>query len=152
MIHKEKHHHTDTEIAKIASLFFMVRGVVRTSLAQGKKLNPSAWLHIETLIFIRDHEGPLMREVAEHLSITAPSATSLITALAKNGLVRKQQDKNDARASRLFLTKKGEKMLAVAQARGHAALGEVFSSLSASELASLSKLLGKVLADKTCGS
>lgn len=140
--------HTPEDIARIASLFFGVKGLVRTRLAEGKKLNPSAWLHVETLIYIRDHEGPSMRSVAEYLSITAPSATSLISMLIKNGLVCRKSDTRDARASRIYLTKKGEKFLVTAQAHGRKVLAEVFAALSPKELATLSKLLEKVLRTK----
>ena len=145
---KNTHTHSNTDIVCVASLFFAVRGLVRTKLAQGKKLNPYAWLHIETMIYIRDNEGPAMRSIAEHLSITAPSATSLISVLVKNGLVRREQDTRDARASRIYLTKKGEKLLAATQAQGHKVLAGVFDPLSKSELATLSRLLGKVLPSK----
>ncbi|MFI5260438.1 MAG: MarR family winged helix-turn-helix transcriptional regulator [Candidatus Paceibacteria bacterium] len=140
--------HSNTDIVCVASLFFAVRGLVRTKLAQGKKLNPYAWLHIETMIYIRDHEGPAMRAIADHLSITAPSATSLVSVLVKNGLVRREQDTRDARASRIYLTKKGEKLLTATQAQGHKVLAEVFSPLSVTELATLNRLLGKVLSGK----
>lgn len=145
---KKIQHHSNKDIACVASLFFTVRGLVRTKLAQGKKLNPSAWLHIETMIYIRDHQGPSMRAVAEHLSITAPSATSLVSALVKGGLARREQDSRDARASRIYLTKKGEKLLIETQARGHKVLADVFAPLSASELSTLSRLLGRVLSCK----
>src|SRR6185369_1390541 len=137
--------HTSKDIARVASLFFGVKGLVRTQLAQGKKLNPYAWLHIETMIYIRDNEGPSMRSVAEHLSITAPSATSLVSALIKKGLVRRARDSRDARASRIYLTKKGEKLLVATQTEGRKVLAKVFAPLSPRELATLSRFLERVL-------
>lgn len=132
-------------MALTASLFFSVRGLVRTKLAQGKKLNPSAWLHVETMIYIRDNDGPSMRAIAEHLSITAPSATSLVSVLIKNSIVTRKRDTRDARASRIYLTKKGEKLLVTVQAHGQEILTDVFGPLSRKELATLNKLLEKVL-------
>ncbi len=137
--------HASQDIASTASLFFSVRGLVRTRLAEGKKLNPSAWLHVETMIYIRDNDGPSMRAVAEHLSITAPSATSLISALVKSNLVRRKRDARDARVSRIHLTKKGEKLLVTVQTHGRKVLADVFVPLSPKELMLLNKLLEKVL-------
>jgi DNA-binding MarR family transcriptional regulator len=133
------------DIASTASLFFAVRGLVRTRLAEGKKLNPSAWLHVETMIYIRDNDGPSMRAIAEHLSITAPSATSLIAVLIKSGLARRDRDARDARASRIYLTKKGEKLLVATQTHGRKVLASVFAPLSPGELVTLNTLLEKVL-------
>jgi DNA-binding MarR family transcriptional regulator len=149
---KKIHTHSNTDIVCVASLFFSVRGLVRTKLAQGKKLNPYAWLHIETMIYIRDNQGPSMRAIAEHLSITAPSATSLVSVLVKNGLVRREQDTRDARAARIYLTKKGEKLLATTQEEGHKVLAEVFAPLSPRELTTLGRLLERVLSSKSVSS
>lgn len=149
---KDTHPHSGKNIADTASLFFAVRGLVRTRLAQGKKLNPSAWLHIETMIYIRDNKGPSMSAIAEHLSITAPSATSLVSVLVKSGLARRERDTRDARASRISLTKRGEKLLKKTQEQGHAVLAEVFAPLSRAELTKLNALLTRVLSHKEfCG-
>lgn len=143
-----KQKHSSRDVAHTASLFYSVRGLVRSELAKGKKLDPYAWLHIETMIYIRDHKGPSMRSIAEHLSITAPSATSLVSVLIKNGITRRERDARDARASRIYLTKKGEKLLVAVQAHGRKILVNVFAPLSSSELATLNRLLAQVLRQK----
>lgn len=126
--------HTDQCIAEAVALFFGVRRVIRTKLAQGKKQDPSTWLRVETMKFIADQDAPKMKELATHLSITAPSATALVSGLVKSGLVKVITDPQDRRASRLTLTKKGERELHEALMRGMALLGEVFGVLSPKEL------------------
>ena len=100
------------------------------------------------MIYIRDHEGPSMRAIAEHLSITAPSATSLVSVLIKSGLAKRTRDLRDARASRMYLTKKGEKFLVATQIKGRTVLAEVFAPLTPRELVVLNRLLEKVLRAK----
>jgi len=136
--------HSSRDIAHAASLFFRVRGLVRQKLAQGRKLDPFAWLHIETLIYIRDHKGPSMHAVADYLSITAPSATSLVAALRRAGLVACHADPRDKRAARLALTVKGKKVLERSVARGTRILGEIFAPLSVAELAGLMRALSNI--------
>lgn len=143
--HVSKQIHSPEDVARVASLFFAVRGLVRTKLAQGKKLDPYAWLRIETMIHIRDNSGLSMRAIAEHLSITAPSATSLVSSLIKGSLVRRERNKKDARASCIHLTKKGEKLLAMTQTKGRKVLGDVFAPLSPKELTTLNHFLERVL-------
>lgn len=139
-----KTRHQPEKVARAATLFFMVRGTVRQCLAQGKRLDPSAWLHIETMVFIAGRDGPSMREIAEYLSITAPSATSLIGNLANEGLVRRSADVRDRRAHRITLTPKGKRRLAAALKRGKAVFDRLFSSLSPAELDAFIRALERI--------
>lgn len=141
---KKRWRHSNARIVRAASLFFAVRGLMRTRLARGKRLNPSAWLRIETLKFVADARRPSMREVAEHFSITAPSATSLARGLLADGLVARVADSKDRRVQRLTLTGKGKRMLARIIARGTILVGELFAPLSASELAAFTKALERI--------
>lgn len=127
--------HSSKEVAYAASLFFAVRRIMRTRLAKGKKLDPSTWLRIETMKFIADHDGPKMKDVADYLSITAPSATSLVGGLIKSGFVMCSTDGRDRRTSRLALTKRGKAELKSAIAHGIRRLGGLFAALSKTELA-----------------
>ena len=123
------------------SLFFSVRRIVRTKLAAGKKYDPSAWLRVETLKFIADSGEPKMKDVADYLSITAPSATSLIGGLMRSGLVASATDKRDRRTLRLTLTVKGRRELKRSLARGMEILGGLFATLSEKELAAFTDAL-----------
>lgn len=126
------------------SLFFAVRRIVRTKLAQGKKYDPSAWLRVETLKFIADSGEPKMKDVADYLSITAPSATALIGGLMKSGLVASATDKRDRRTSRLTLTAKGKRELKKSVARGTEILGGLFAALSETELTAFTGALERL--------
>lgn len=133
--------HAARDIAQAISLFFAVRGIMRTKFAQGKKLDPSTWLRIETMKFIMDHDAPKMKDVADYLSITAPSATSLVGGLVKSGFVAYAADTSDRRTSRLVLTAKGKAELKSAMTRGTKHLRSLFAVLSDKELAAFSAAL-----------
>ncbi len=132
---RKKCPHAPADVAQAISLFFSVRGIVRTKLAQGRKFNPSTWLRVETMKFIADRDEPKMKDVADYLSITAPSATSLVGGLIRSGFVASTTDRHDRRTSRLVLTAKGKIELKKSVARGTKILNELFSSLSERELA-----------------
>lgn len=123
------------------SLFFAVRRIMRTTLAKRAKVDPATWPRIETLKFIADHEAPQMKEVAEYLSITAPSATTLVNGLVRRGLVTHVKDVHDGRSTRLTLTPKGKKELAQVITRSTRLLGQFFETLSAQELRTFTTLL-----------
>lgn len=141
---KSTHQHPSEAVTRAASLFFAVRGIVRTRLAHGKKLDPSAWLYVETMKFIGDRDRPSMRMLAEHLSITAPSATSLVTRLTRAGLVTRTKNPRDRRASELVLTRKGQARLKRTVERGIGILGEVFSVLTPEEFAAFTAALERI--------
>jgi DNA-binding MarR family transcriptional regulator len=136
--------HASDEVARAISLFFAVRGIIRTTLATGKKLDPSTWLRVETMKFIADHDLPKIKEVADYLSITAPSATSLVRGLVKSGFVTIAIDTKDRRTSRLMLTRAGKTELKKAIMRGTKLLGGLFAVLSAAELSAFSNALEEI--------
>ena len=136
--------HASRDIARAISLFFAVRGIMRTRLAQGKRLDPSTWLRIETMKFILDHDAPKIKDVADYLSITAPSATSLVGGLVKSGFVAYAADTSDRRTSRLALTSAGKAELKSAIARGTKHLRGLFAALSDKELAAFSAALERI--------
>ena len=139
-----KQAHSSEDVARTVSLFFAVRRIMRTELSRGKELDPSTWLHIETMKFIADHDEPKMKDLAEHLSITAPSTTSLVRGLTKSGFVAYAVDRRDRRASRLMLTKKGKAELKKSIARGTRILGRLFSTLSKTELSDFTQMLEQI--------
>ena len=136
--------HNSQEVARVTSLFFAVRRIMRTTLAKDKKLDPSTWLRIETMKFIGEHDESKMKDIADYLSITAPSATSLMSGLVRSGFVMGRTDQHDRRASRLILTAKGKAELKKAIAHGLRVLSPLFSVLSKAELAALTKALERI--------
>lgn len=139
-----KQTHSPEDIACAVSRFFAVRRIIRTELAKGKELDPSSWLHIETMKFIADHDEPKMKDLADYLSITAPSATALVGGLVKSGFVAYSVDEHDRRTSRLMLTTEGKAELKKAISRGIKILGGLFATLSEKELADFMKILEKI--------
>lgn len=140
----KKRVHSSRDVATTVSLFFAVRRIMRTTLAKRAGVDPATWPRIETLQFIADHTAPQMKEVAEHLSITAPSATTLVNSLVKRGLVAHRVDASDRRSTRLILTKKGKAELKYVVTRGTRLLGGLFDTLSPKELILFTKLLTRL--------
>ncbi|MGH7175552.1 MAG: MarR family winged helix-turn-helix transcriptional regulator [Minisyncoccia bacterium] len=139
-----KNVHEPSSVARAATLLFRVRGQMRSRLAQGKRLDPYQWLRIETLVYIRDHEGCSMKDIATHLSITAPSATSVVDGLMRLRLLERRADPADKRVMRLYLSRAGRAKLKRAVARGTRLLGGLFATLSPTELTKFTRLLGRI--------
>lgn len=82
------------------------------------------------------YRGPIsVTELAKAESVTAPTMTRLVQALARSGLVNKSADANDNRLVLLRATDAGRRTLDIARARRLAALEDLLSRLDPDEMA-----------------
>ena len=69
-------------------------------------------LQLFTLYFINSSKTPIhMKDIADHLSVEMPTATSLLDKVVKMGLVKRVSDKKDRRVVEVAITPKGKKVL-----------------------------------------
>ena len=97
------------KLEQIISLIFMMRQMSHENMLAEKDKNFS-FLQFITLRYIKEKK-PLMKELADFLAITPPSATSLINTMAEAELVSRLAEANDRRIVRIAITKKGESSL-----------------------------------------
>ena len=76
-------------------------------------------------------------ELAEAERVRSPTMTGIVNGLERDGLVRREGDRNDGRRSRVVATAKGRRLLERARARRIAALAELFRGRSPGDLAVL---------------
>lgn len=97
------------QINQIISLIFTMRQVIHEQ-ATSKKGKGFSFLQFNTLRFIKERR-PLMKDLADYLMITPPSATSIINTLVDSEVVKRIPDPEDRRIVRIVITKKGEEQL-----------------------------------------
>ncbi len=98
---------------KIISLMFnMGRAIKKHCLASSGRADGLSILQIEALWYIQEGKEVLMKDLASHLFIAPPSATSLADDLVKAKLVKRSEDKEDRRTTAISLTPKGKRALA----------------------------------------
>jgi len=95
----------------LITLIFNTSQILREKARASNKANNGSFLHIQTLHYIKGHEGILMRDVSGYLHITPPSATSLINWLVKKDLVKRIVDATDRRTIKLLVTPSGIELL-----------------------------------------
>lgn len=93
----------------------------------------SSPLQLQALGFIKKQGSPLMKEVADFLSITPPSATSLIDGMVKDGLLVRHFDSADRRVVHLHATAKGQRLLKIGWLKMTEHMREMFACLSEKE-------------------
>ncbi|HWP61128.1 MAG TPA: MarR family transcriptional regulator [Candidatus Paceibacterota bacterium] len=138
-----KKHSEHDLFAELAKLFFETRQVIRANVA-GDKPDPNAWMRFETLRYIDDQGEPTMRDIARYLRITAPSATSLIAHLSREGWIKRVRGVPDMRTVRIVLSAKGASALARYRANSRETMQRVFSRLPATDAEELIRVLRRV--------
>lgn len=132
-----------TEASDLSTLMFEVGRVMKAEMARSGPI-PS-FLHMETLRFISETKRPTMSDVADYLKVTAPTATALVNAFVKDGVILRSEDSADRRRVRLALSAKGKRLLALACEERAAAFTRVVSSLSAHDRTELARILSSII-------
>ena len=96
---------------EIVSLFFSASRALKRKLDSASPIFQLPTAQVEILRLIAEKKQILMKEAADFLSITPPSATVLVNKLVSLDLVERSSDKNDRRTVCLTLTEKGSKAM-----------------------------------------
>ena len=128
----------------IATLFATHR-IIHEQTRSSVRIDPATLVQLQALHYISGAKSPTMREVARHLHITPPSATSLINTLVRTGLSARAPDSKDRRVIRLAVTPKGERAMARGFEKMKGGMRRVFSRLNEDEQRRLIQILEKIL-------
>jgi DNA-binding MarR family transcriptional regulator len=114
-----------------------LRQVSREALAPWE-ITPSQYRAVATLV----RHGPMrLSELSERLRIAARSTTEVVDALQAHGLVRRDPDPHDRRATLVRLTEHGSDVASAIRATRDAGAEVFFSRLPAADRADLSRIL-----------
>jgi DNA-binding MarR family transcriptional regulator len=100
---------------------------------------------LDILRFIVEKKNPTMKDIASHLNITAPSATSMIENLYDRKLVNRKSDPKDRRGVRISPTQKTLKLFSMFKDIKAGVIGELFSSLTSEDKIQLTVILKKIV-------
>jgi DNA-binding MarR family transcriptional regulator len=130
----------DSRISELTSLFFTTRQIIKQQMPSGES-DPNTWLRFETLRFIGEAKDPTMQDVARYLRVKAPSATSLVAHLAKDGFIVRNGEREDKRIVRISLTAAGKREVKSYTVRKQRTMQKAFSKLDDRELDELVTIL-----------
>jgi len=97
------------------------------------------------LVFLDLEDGPPLNELCQRLRTDAPTASRIVSALTRRGLVKPLRDVRDRRRTLLKLTPAGRRLAASLQPIAREVRGVVERDLDRSEAAELRRLLNKVI-------
>lgn len=88
---------------------------------------------------------PRMTELADYLGLEKQTMSGLIARAEKRGLVARAPNEEDGRATDVFLTNDGAKLVKRLRVQGQQALAPIIEQLSASDQQLLQELLKRML-------
>jgi DNA-binding MarR family transcriptional regulator len=89
-------------------------------------------------------DGQTLAELSRRMLVTAGNLTGLVDRAERDGLVERRADPRDRRLSRVFLTTKGQRLIAQVLPLHADHVGELLGGLDAGERRELRRLLGKL--------
>lgn len=92
---------------------------------------------IRTLFLLRRLDGPNARRLAQALEVSPSTLTRIVDRLERQGLVRREMDREDRRQVRHLLTPEGEGVVARLESLGRAQLEQALALLTEEELEAL---------------
>lgn len=118
--------------------------VLRERAREESNLTDCSFLHMHTLRYVEENGSANMKEIANFLHITPPSATSVIDSLVKRGFIVRVEDESDRRAIRLRITEIGKKLVHDSFKRMTGMIEKHIDRLTESEKESFLSILHKI--------
>ena len=139
---------TDTLI----DLMLSMHRIVRERSRSAARVHPLALLGFRILHIIAESSDPVtMRDVAEKLGITPPSATALVGRLVKKGYIKRRRDPADRRRILLVMTPAGRQALQRGKRAMTAGMRDLFKNVSEPERQTLIKIFKKMAEREKAG-
>lgn len=140
-------------LAKILESIYELHRVIRQELCDERHGHAVNLLQLHVLLLLSEHKGMTMKELAEAMHVSSPSATSFVERLVRLHWVRRHRDAHNRKLVRLSLTSVGATALAQMQAERKKAISGIIGLLSKSEQREFAalheKLLRKILSRKS---
>lgn len=96
---------------------------------------------------LSESDGQSMGSLAENLGVRPPTVTKMVSRMAAQGLLRRQNSAHDSRQNHVFLTDAGSALLEEIGRRWRRSAQTTFGSLTEKDEKRLRKILAKLLAD-----
>ncbi len=124
------------------SLFLEIGRLIRARMAHAL---PVPFAQCEALRLVHQTDAVRMRDIADHLHVTAPSATALVGELVAHGYLTREARADDRREVVLSLTPKGVRALREIDTRRTAVVAELLAPLGDEDHAELDRILQKII-------
>lgn len=133
------------ETQQLISTIFSLKRIIFEQLKKAKLFAPKNHIQFETILFIARNKKCKMKDIAEFLCITPPSATSMINNLEKKGLINRNNEIHDRRTVTLSLTKKGNKYISDLHKKIKKQMEQIIAPLDKQDQTNLNNIYQKLI-------
>jgi DNA-binding MarR family transcriptional regulator len=123
---------------KIITQWMEITRLLRQQMSGTKK---DLKMQMHALMIIKDNDGLTMKEFAEFLHVTSPSATSFVNRLVKMKWIKRSADKTNRKLVRLKLTTEGFTMIATKMKEHMRVMRDLFELLNATDQREFARIL-----------
>lgn len=129
--------------ARIIQLWMEISRLLRRKMVKGKHDDASCMnpMQMHGMVVIADHSNITMKEFADHLHISSPSATSFVDRLVKLRLVARSADEKNRKLVHLSLLPEGRVALERAMKEHSEVMHDLFSLLQPNDQEQLERVL-----------
>src|SRR3989344_3866961 len=142
--------HTDRIITQMMELHRLLRKHTDT-LPHTKGMSPVNWPQLHALMLLTENEGMTMKELAQALKITAPSATSFVNRLVALRWVKRHADPKNRKLVRVKVTESGNKMLRESMQEKNRILRKVFGLMREKDQNEFARILQELCSAISAG-
>ena len=121
-------------------LLFLRRNIIEGMRKEGLK-HDMTFSQMEVLHFIGPSNKVTMKNIADHLKITPPSATEIIAEMEKRGLVKRKKDKKDRRVVFITSSDTAKKLFISSLKKKQIILNKMISKLSEIDQKNLERII-----------
>ena len=125
----------------IIDLSFRLSRIMRQRMFKMRHRSPLNLMQLHTLGWIMESRGVTMKELAEHLKISSPSATVFVQRLVVMRLLQRFEDPKNRKLVRLKISRKGLALCREHMVKAQGALRKIFSIISPSDQRDLARIL-----------
>jgi len=131
--------------AELALLIMNAGRLLHQKLHEHRGVGSVSMLHFKIMSFVGERGPTTMKELAEFLGVTAPSATVLVNRLVRSGEFKRIASPGDGRSVSVKLTLLGKRKMARDRQALVSQMGFVLSCLSPDEVKKLAVILKNLL-------
>jgi DNA-binding MarR family transcriptional regulator len=132
---------TKSGLSDLMTVFIIFRKNILETIKKEGYGHDLTFSQAEVLNFIGPSGKETMRNIADYLRITPPSATEIVTEMEKKGLVKRMSDKKDRRIVFITLTDSAKKFSVSLCKRKEVIFKKMLSKLSKKDRESFEKII-----------
>jgi DNA-binding MarR family transcriptional regulator len=118
------------EKSSLGDLMLILRRKIKESLKKAGFEHDLTFSQVEVLHFVGPTGKKTMKNIADFLKITPPSATEIVAEMEKKDLIKRLSDKNDRRVVFIVLSPLAKKLFTSLHKRKELILNKIFSKLN----------------------